>query len=45
MTVLVTVLYVVEAGLNIVAYGLIQTSKGYLKNAAHVLDIFVIVFG
>lgn len=45
VTVVVTLLYLLEAGLNIVAFGLIQTSKAYLKSRAHVLDVFVIAFG
>lgn len=37
--------YMVEAGLMIIAYGLILHPKSYLRTVTHVLDVFVIVFG
>ncbi|XP_064399504.1 dihydropyridine-sensitive L-type skeletal muscle calcium channel subunit alpha-1-like [Halichondria panicea] len=45
VTVVVLVLYIMEAVLNIIAYSLVHSPKAYLRKYAHVLDIFVIIVG
>lgn len=45
VTMVVVVLYIIEAGLTIIAYSFIYSKKAYLRKAANILDIFVIIMG
>ena len=45
ITLISTLLYIVEAGLRIIAFGLILQPKAYLRNGAHVLDVLIILCG
>jgi voltage-dependent calcium channel L type alpha-1C len=45
VSVLFLLAYVVEAGLRIIAYGLIFHPKAYLRSADNILDLFPILFG
>ena len=45
ITLIATLLYTVEAGLKIIAFGLILHPKAYLRSVVHILDVFIILFG
>lgn len=45
ITLVATLLYTVEAGLKIIAFGLILHPKAYLRRVFHILDVLIILFG